>query len=232
MRAAHSLPLLVLTLLVAACSVTTSPSDRTPASPPTASRAETTPAPTGKAADPQTAARLKRIMVPLLAAMDHPRSPSQVKIGVVDSGEINAGSAGSGEFLVTRGLLERANDEQLRAVLAHEIAHDDLGHVAKAQALGAGLSIGAAILDQIIPGTSVLTPIAGTLIERKYNRSEEYAADAHGVDILRRAGAPQPKQEMIDTLEWLKQQEGAGGGGFFATHPGTGDRIQALQKLR
>jgi len=36
---------------------------------------------------------------------------------------------------------------------AHELAHDDLGHVAKAQALGAGLGIGMIILDQIFPGS-------------------------------------------------------------------------------
>ncbi len=31
---------------------------------------------------------------------------------------------------------------------------------------------------------------------------------------------------------WLMQGEGSGGsGGFFATHPATGDRIEALRKL-
>jgi hypothetical protein len=32
--------------------------------------------------------------------------------------------------------------------LAHELAHDDLGHVAKAQALGAGVGISMIILDR------------------------------------------------------------------------------------
>lgn len=41
----------------------------------------------------------------------------------------------------------------LRGVLAHELAHDDLAHVAKAQALGAGLGIGMIILDQIFPAS-------------------------------------------------------------------------------
>jgi Zn-dependent protease with chaperone function len=36
---------------------------------------------------------------------------------------------------------------------------------------------------------------------------------------------------MIDTLTCLMQGEGSGGGGFFATHPATGDRIEALRKL-
>jgi len=52
-----------------------------------------------------------------------------------------------------------ASDDQLRGVLAHEVAHADLGHVAKAQALGTGLNIGMIILDQIIPGTGLITPL-------------------------------------------------------------------------
>jgi putative metalloprotease len=180
--------------------------------------------------DPQQAQRLQRVMVPLLKVMDHPRSPSQVKIGVLDDSHINAASAGNGEFYVTRGLLEKANDQQLSGVLAHELAHDDLGHVAKAQRLGTGLSVGMVILDQIIPGAGALAPIAGQLIMNKYTRGEEYQADAHGAELLQRAGSS--KQVMIDTLSWLMQTEGASGGGFFATHPATGDRIQALQKLK
>ena len=83
------------------------------------------------------------------------------------------------------------------------------------------------ILDQIVPGSGALTPIAGNLIARAYSRSEEYAAHRRGVEILRRAGYP--AETMVNTLGWLKQSEGAGGGGFFATHPATGDRIEALR---
>jgi Zn-dependent protease with chaperone function len=36
---------------------------------------------------------------------------------------------------------------------------------------------------------------------------------------------------MINTLQWLTETEGSSGGGFFATHPGTGDRIEALKKM-
>jgi hypothetical protein len=36
---------------------------------------------------------------------------------------------------------------------------------------------------------------------------------------------------MADALSWLTQVEGASGGGFFATHPATGDRIQAVENL-
>ena len=74
-----------------------------------------------------------------------------------------------------------------------------------------------------------LTPIAGALITRGYSRQEEYAADRHGVDLLR--GAGYSKDVMINTLTWLLQTEGASEGGFLATHPGTQERIDALKKL-
>jgi len=223
-----------LAVTIAGCSVSTTSGQSGPSrsstggsSAPSSSRST----PTAARITPEQATRLKAAMVPLLAAMSHPLPPSQVKIGVMADNHINAASAGNGEFYVTTGLLEKANDEQLRGVLAHELAHQDLGHVAKTQALGTGVNIGMILLDQIIPGSGALAPIAGNLLLNAYTRKEEYQADAHGVEILNRAGMP-GKQTMVNTLTWLQQTEGASGGGFFATHPATGDRIAAVQSLR
>ena len=187
-----------------------------------------TPAPSGRTVAARDAERLQRLMVPLIRAMNNPRPLSNVKVGIMDDPRVNAANAGGGEFYVTRGLLEKANDQQLLGVLAHEVAHEDLRHVAKAQALGTGLSIGAVILDQIIPGSGAITPIAGQLLSRGYSRREEYQADAHGAELLKRIGSS--KQVMIDTLQWLVQTEGGSSGGFFATHPATAERIEALKK--
>jgi Zn-dependent protease with chaperone function len=223
---ARAIAALALATLIAGCSVGTTSAP----SPSPSGRQDTRPASTGKPVDPKHAERLQRVMVPLIKAMNNPRPLNQVKLGIIDDPHINAASAGGGEFYVTRGLLEKANDQHLAGVLAHELAHDDLNHVAKAQTLGAGLNIGMIILDQVIPGSGALTPIAGALIARKYSRNEEYAADRHGVEILQRAGLP--REIMIGTLEWLQQTEGGSSGGFFATHPGTQDRIEALRSAR
>jgi predicted Zn-dependent protease len=181
--------------------------------------------------DPRQAERFYRIMTPLLKNMNSPKGPRDVKIGIIDEPEINAANAGGGEFYVTTGLLEKASDEQLRGIMAHEIAHDDLGHVAKLQGLGVGLNLGVILLEQIIPGSSAVTPIAGSLIARGYSRNEEYAADRHGVEILRRAGYS--KDVLINALSWVSRTSGGGGeGGFLSTHPATEDRIAQLEKLR
>lgn len=181
--------------------------------------------------DPAQADRLQRVMVPLLKAMSKPLPPDKVRIAVVNSNDINAGNAGGGQFLVTIGLLRKANDEQLRGVLAHEIAHEDLGHVMKTQALGTGLQLGSILLDQIIPGAGSVAPLITDLgIMKPFSRGEEYQADSHGVEILRRAGY-NGKQVMENTLTWLVRTSGSSGG-FFATHPGTEDRIQRIREMK
>ncbi|HEX9147265.1 MAG TPA: M48 family metallopeptidase [Candidatus Binatia bacterium] len=173
--------------------------------------------------------RLRRIMVPLLRATDHPERLNQIRVKVVDESSINAGSAGGGQFVVTTGLLEKANDEQLRGVLAHEIAHDDLGHPAKMQLMGVGVGLGVALLENFFPNSSRVAPIAGTMLVSSYNRPQELEADRHAVMILRRAGYS--KDVMIHALTWIMQTEGNSGGGFLSTHPATDERIRALKRL-
>jgi putative metalloprotease len=184
-----------------------------------------------KQVDPAHAERLQKVMIPLIEKMDHPIPLNEVKLGIMDDKHINAANGGGGKFFVTTGLLERADENQLRAILAHETAHADLGHVTQQQLLATGLEVGISLLDQFFPGSSALTPFAGQLLQNAYSRTDELEADAHGVEILRRAGYD-GKKLMGDTLGWLTKNEGDTGGGFFATHPATGDRIQAIHNLK
>ena len=204
-----------LSLMIAGCAVSSGPSSPS--------------APDIRQVSPAQATRLYRIMTPLLKAMDNPKDPQQVYIGIMDDAAINAANAGGGQFYVTRGLLQKANDQQLRGIMAHEIAHEDLGHVAKLQTLGLGLNLGVILLEELFPGSSAVTPIAGSLITNSYSRTEESAADRHAVDILNRAGYS--KADLINALEWIEKESGGGGGGFLSTHPASADRIEALKRL-
>jgi putative metalloprotease len=216
-----------LVALLVGCASVNSPSG----SPPTTGSSGPTsrPSVSTRQIDPAQAQRLQQVMIPLIKAMNRPMPLDRVRVAFVDDSHINAANAGNNQFLFTRGLLEKANDDQLRGVIAHELAHQDLGHVAKTQTLGTGLNIGIALLEQIFPGSSAIAPLAGQLIINRYTQNEEYAADRHGAEILQKAGYP-GREVMANTLTWLMQTEGASGGGFFATHPGTTDRIQALRR--
>jgi predicted Zn-dependent protease len=183
----------------------------------------------GAGSESLEAQRLRRIVMPLVRAMDRPCPMNEMRVGLVRQNEINAANAGGCQFYVTTALVQGASDDQLRGVLAHEIAHEDLGHVAKAQVLGAGINAGVTLLEQLLPGSSALTPLAGTLIARSYGRSEEYAADRHAIEILQRAGYR--KEIMIDTLDWMRRAGGDRGGGFLSTHPALDDRIAELRRF-
>ena len=220
---------LSIAIMASACAVETSPgSSRGSESRPTAAPAG---AATPHPLNPQQEERLKAVMVPLLQKMNNPIPLNQVRIGLIDDPNINAANAGGGEFYVTAGLLQKANDEQLAGVMAHEIAHADLGHVTKLQTIGTGVNIATVLLDALgVPGAG-LVPVAGNLfVALPYSRDAEYAADRHGVELLQRTGRD-GKQIMANTLEWLVQTAGSGGGGFFATHPGTEDRIQKVRSM-
>ena len=224
-------PLLLVSLTLSACvAVAPAPNRRAPR------EQYSAPAPTyssissGRRGDSSDGERLRRVMVPLLQAMDHPCRSDQARVGIINQGEINAANAGNCEFYVTLGLMRRASDDQLRGVLAHEVAHQDLGHVAKAQVLGAGLNMLSAGLQQLFPGAGAIAPIAGELVARGYGRSEEYEADKHGVEILKRTGYD--KDTMLDALSWIRRSSGDGGGGFLSTHPALDDRIATIQRMR
>lgn len=175
--------------------------------------------------------RLHRAIIPLLRAMDRPCRPDEVRVQIINEPVVNAANAGGCQFFVTRGLLQRANDAQLVGVMAHEIAHQDLGHAVKAQMIGAGLNIGAALLERFIPNSGMIAPLAGTLIARGHSRTEEYAADRHAVELLRRVGYP--PAVMIETLSWIQRASGGEhAGGFLSTHPALDERISALKKIR
>jgi predicted Zn-dependent protease len=188
-----------------------------------------TPRPWGnRTVEPSQIERLRRVMMPLFQAANHRRPLSEIRVRIAEENRINAASAGGGEFYVTTGLLNKSTDDQLRGVLAHEIAHDDLGHPARAQMMGVGLNLGVVLLEKIFPGSSAITPLAGALFANNYSQPQEYEADRHAVEILRRAGYS--KEIMVDALTWVMQNEGNSGGGFLSSHPATKDRIRALRQ--
>ena len=138
------------------------------------------------------AQRLRRIVMPLVRAMDRPCPMNEMRLGLVRQNEINAANAGGCQFYVTTALVQGASDDQLRGVLAHEIAHEDLGHVAKAQVLGAGINAGVALLEQLLAG----------------KQRVDTAGDAHRPQLWTVGGiCGRPARHRDSPARWLSQRD-------------------------
>jgi Zn-dependent protease with chaperone function len=154
------------------------------------------------------------------------------KLLIADSTEINAASFGSGRFLVWDGVADLP-DPIVRAVFAHEVAHDLLRHSKKAQELkdltdffGDVLSV----FGRADRGTeNTLKKWVGYTALPKYSRRQEFQADEKAIQILAELGDDEPRKELSTALELLLAKYGNAGGNFFDSHPSTAERIQRLR---
>jgi len=161
---------------------------------------------------------------------------------LLDSDEINAFAAPGGLILVTRGMLRCCqNEDELAAVLAHEICHVEKKHglsAIKQSRLTEAFSIIAAESakqsgsEELVSLTREFEGSVGdvvkTLTTSGYSRAQERDADAAAVRLLRRAGYPEAA--MITMLERMDERlTDAGGFGFAKTHPSAKSRADVLR---
>lgn len=162
---------------------------------------------------------------------------------ILDSAEINAFGAPSGYVLVSRELLKCARSEdEVAAILAHEIGHVALKHgigaIDKARKTNALLSIGKAAVAVAGSSTAqtlvstfgdVISDITTTLVNKGYSRELEYQADAAAVAILVAAGYdPQGLVRMLEVMQTKWKKDGPG---FMKTHPSPAERIKAIEAV-
>jgi beta-barrel assembly-enhancing protease len=141
-------------------------------------------------------------------------------------------------FVTSGAIAAATSEDELAAVLAHEIAHVVRGHalgsiqkgrwagVAKS-ALDTTVALDAAQLGELtqVFGGAMDDIIDGVLV-KGYSRDTEFEADAVGLAILAHAGYdPQAGVRFLQTLE---REQPSGSGGFSATHPSARDRLAKL----
>ena len=122
---------------------------------------------------------------------------TQVTFTVLDSPIVNAMALPGGYIYVTRGMLSHINNEdELAAVLAHEIGHVTARHAARQawqQQLGQGLLLGGALIGQGVLGLPAqdilnLGGMAAQLLFLRYSREDELEADQLSVEYSSQAG--------------------------------------------
>jgi beta-barrel assembly-enhancing protease len=159
---------------------------------------------------------------------------------VLETPEINAFAAPGGTIFVTTGMIwTTANEDELAAVLAHEVAHiskrDGIAAIKSARWTQALTLIGTTAAKNYT--SSEISRLVGifegsiddvfkTLVVSGYGRSQEYAADEAAIITLAKCGYD-PKA-LTSFLKRFEQKGKSSGGGITQTHPGTTDRIDNI----
>lgn len=149
----------------------------------------------------------------------------------LDSPSVNAVGAPGGFVVVTAGLLRSVRSEdELAAVLAHEVAHVQLGHTMQpVEAARRQEQLTGVLLDgtsEVVHAFFGKVVSAGTdlALDRGFGKRNESAADALAVRILAEAGYdPSALPAFLGRLEGA-----AARGGFLSRHPPARERIEAL----
>ncbi|RLV61124.1 M48 family peptidase [Parashewanella curva] len=161
------------------------------------------------------------------------------EVVVFDSKQVNAFALPGGKIGVYTGLLKVAkNQDQLAAVIGHEVGHVIAEHgnerVSNNALVGIGLQVADVALkandvkqsNAIMSALGVGSQVAVTL---PFSRIQETEADEIGLNLMAKAGFnPQQSVEL-----WKNMQKASGGKRsleILSTHPAPESRIKDLQK--
>ncbi len=162
---------------------------------------------------------------------------------------------------VTQGITKLLSEDELRGVIAHELAHirsrDILTQSVAATIAGAITYLAYMLLwfgDDDSPlgfiaqlAMFLLAPIAASLIQLAISRQREYSADATGAQIcgnpeslasallrLEEGAKAMPMQvnQATEPLYIVKPFSAKGVAGLFSTHPPIEERVRRLRQMR
>lgn len=159
---------------------------------------------------------------------------------VLNSNEPNAYACPGGIILINKGLLkELKNEDQLAAVLAHEVAHvadsDGIKEIKKSRwtnlAFYAAGEVGKNVSSQNVAEAvktfdGVVGDVTKKVIDSGYSKGDEKQADAAGMRYMASAGYN--PSEMIEFLK-IEESKGNVSSGPFSSHPKPSQRIKALE---
>lgn len=177
--------------------------------------------------------RLLSAAAPLQAVINRP--DIEYKFKVLDTQEINAMALPGGWVYVSRGLMDFLdNDNELQGVLAHEMAHVDLGHglgIYKRQMRSMVTTI-LAILASRDPQVIQAVGAATQAMFQGYGRSAENEADIQGLKYL--ISSKTPVSGFLSFMDRLQVEENHRPNfskEYFFTHAPTDERIQASEQF-
>ncbi|HIJ59626.1 MAG TPA: M48 family metalloprotease [Nitrospirae bacterium] len=160
---------------------------------------------------------------------------------LLDTMEKNAFACPGGIIFITKGMLLSAKSEdELAAILAHEIAHinnkDGISSIKSARWTEALTIIGtqvartytsAEISKLVSLFEGAIDDVFKTIVVNGYSQQQEFSADEKAVNYLKKAGY-NPKA-LVDFITNLNVQ-GSSGGGIMNTHPSSSARLEKLME--
>ena len=183
-----------------------------------------------------TDARVSRIGKRLAAQAPGARYPYEFR--VVDNNAINAFALPGGFVYVNRGALQAARTEdEVAAVIAHEIAHVALRHGTNQASKAYLAQTGLGLIGGLLGGRrnsgigQVMGAVGGfglNTVLLKHSRTAEQQADSLGMRIMRRAGYD--PRGMISLLQTIQRHSGGRSIEFLSSHPNPSNRIARLER--
>lgn len=185
---------------------------------------------------------LNLIAKTLVLNSNKPETFPSYHVLILETDEVNAFAAPSGFIFVSKGMIKLCqNEDDLAAVLAHEVSHVLHSHALRSidtsRITSALTVIGTETLKTVTSDNQALnqltTQFEGSiddmtqaLTNSGYGRSLESEADKTAVELLQKSGYN--AEGLLRVLERLKAKSSSTKGGFFATHPDTDDRISEV----
>ncbi|WP_062263424.1 M48 family metallopeptidase [Endozoicomonas arenosclerae] len=139
----------------------------------------------------------------------------------------NAFALPDGTIILTDELVRLSeNDDQLKAVLAHEIGHVVGRHSLRSVLQQTGLSVLLIVVTgDVVSVANLAAALPALLMESSYSRTMETEADQYALAFMQEHG-PEP-YHFADIMGLLKSEhEGADIPVFFSTHPDSDERIK------
>jgi Zn-dependent protease with chaperone function len=155
------------------------------------------------------------------------------EVNVITSPEVNAWCMPGGKIAFYTGILEklRMTDDEVAAVMGHEIAHALREHGRERASQQLATAVGAGVVSSALGvgqgGADLVAMVGQVTFLLPYSRLHETEADRMGVELAARAGYD-PRAAIA---LWQKMAKLSGGGGppqILSTHPSNEERIKDL----
>ena len=171
-------------------------------------------------------------MIPLTAGCNARAQQWRWDVNLIGSPELNAFCMPGGKIAFYLGILAKLklDDDEVAAIMGHEVAHALLEHsrenYAKTVATRGAIELGAALFGLGGAGAT-LANLGGQLLTLKFSRGNESEADALGLVLSASAGY-RPEAGVSLWQKMLAASKGAPPQ-FLSTHPSGESRIQDIQ---